>query len=409
MVSRLSAAQESAPKLADDAPILDLSSYMPTWMLYRLFGIALWQYVAAFVFVLVGLVAKVVASHLLKKIAERDTGDEKPRFNQLLTAAAMKPFAWLLFLGGIAGAVGSLTLPVQPDVRGTVFGTLRVLLVTDFIWFLFRIVDVIVVYLSRLATRTESTLDDQLVPMLSKALKITLLLLCFVWVLQLLGYNVSSLIAGLGIGGLAVALALQDTLSNFFGSIFVFLDKPFAPGDWIKVGGVEGTVEEIGFRSTRIRSWPKSLISVPNKTVASSVIDNWSKMPLRRVYQNVLVTYDATPAQMDDALAAIKKLIGDEEDVDKGFYLIRFTDFEESGLNIMLYYFTKSLGWDAHLATKEKINLAIMRILEERGMKLAVPARDVTVSYDDTAAKPELKKPPTSQNKSRRSRRNAES
>jgi len=381
---------QAAPAAAAETspPLIDLSAHMPAWMKHDVYGSAIWQYVAAFLFVLLALVIKVIVTHLLKKLSAPPAEGEKPRFNHLIISAAMKPLSWLILLGGLSGAVAVLSLPAEPDIGGTVYGILRVLLLSDFIWFLFRLVDVVVVYLSRLAARTESKLDDQLVPMLSKALKVTLLAVCFIWVLQLLGYNVSSLIAGLGIGGLAVALALQDTLSNFFGSIFVFLDKPFAPGDWIKVAGVEGVVEEIGFRSTRIRSWPATVISIPNKTVAGSIIDNWSTMPRRRVYQNIAVTYGSTPAQMEEAIKMIHDLIANDEDVaSAATHLVRFNDFTESGLSIMLYYFTKSTGWDAHLASRERINLSVMRILEKLGMKLAVPARTVTLTAEDASSK----------------------
>jgi MscS family membrane protein len=139
-------------------------------------------------------------------------------------------------------------------VGAFVLAVLKVLLAADVLWFLFRSVDVGVQCLAKLARRTDSRLDDQLIPLIRKALKITIGIVCFLWVVQLLGFSISSLIAGLGIGGLAVALALQDPLGNFFGSVFLFLDRPFGVGDWIKMDNVEGIVEDIGFRSTRVRT-----------------------------------------------------------------------------------------------------------------------------------------------------------
>jgi len=381
LFARTSGAEEAA------GPAIDLSPYLPEWAKHELLGVSVWQFAAAFVSVLAGLVLKVVSDHLFGKRWAKPAEGEEPRFNHIVATAVMRPLGWLFFLGGLAGAVQVLPLPDDPGVSVIVEGALWVLLVADFIWFLFRIVDLVVAYLAKLASRTESTLDDQLVPLLSRALKVTLVIVCFVWVVQLMGYSVSSLIAGLGIGGLAVALALQDTLGNFFGSVFIFLDKPFSPGDWVKIGDVEGIVEEIGFRTTKLRTWPESLISVPNKTVASSVIDNCSKMPRRRVYQNIAVTYDATPDQMEKAVAAIRELLLSDDDVDTDhYYLIRLSDFTESGLSIMLYYFTRSLGWNDHMATRERMNLGVMRALDTLGLKLAVPSRQVILKTEDAKA-----------------------
>jgi MscS family membrane protein len=245
----------------------------------------------------------------------------------------------------------------------------------DVLWFLFRLVDVGSQYLVRLAGKTDSKLDDQLIPVIRKALKATVGVIGFVWVVQLLGYSVSSLIAGLGIGGLAVALALQDTLANFFGSVFIFLDRPFTVGDWIRVDDVEGIVEDIGFRSTRIRTWPATLVAIPNKNMANATVDNWSKMPKRRVMQTVGVTYETTADQMEQAVEGIRDIVENDEGVDKEFIVVRFTDFGDSSLNILVYYFTTAIPFADHTETKQRINLAIMRLLRGMGLSIAFPTR----------------------------------
>ena len=255
-------AMEATSAPAQAAPRIDLSSHVPEWARQEMMGVAIWQFLAAFFFILAGLVLKKISDFVFDRKIIPLLKRTRFAFDNLLAEAASKPVGWLLFLGGFGVAFGVLTLPTEPNVRGFVFGTLKVLLVADAMWFLFRLVDVGVHYLSAVAEKTESKLDDQLVPVIRKALKATIAVISFVWVIQLLGYNVSSLLAGLGIGGLAVALALQDTLANFFGSIFIILDRPFAVGDWIKIGETEGVVEEIGFRSTRIRTWPTTVVAI---------------------------------------------------------------------------------------------------------------------------------------------------
>ncbi|HUU31454.1 MAG TPA: mechanosensitive ion channel family protein, partial [Phycisphaerae bacterium] len=375
-------AAQPAGETLDDAPAL-LARYFPEWARLQVFGVALWQFVAAFGFLLAGLVAKKISDLLFEKTLIPRLRKTRFEFDHLLADAAAKPLGYLLLLGGLAAALWVLTLPTEPtNLRGLAFGALKVLLTADVMWFLFRLVDVLTHYLVRLAGRTESKLDDQLIPLIRKALKITIGLILAVWLIQLLGYSVSSLLAGLGIGGLAVALALQDTLANFFGSVFIFLDRPFSVGDMIRIEGVEGIVEEIGFRSTRIRTWPATLVSIPNKTVASAQIDNWSKMPKRRVRQTVGVTYETTADQMEKAVAAIRRLLETDPGVDQDFIVVRFEDFGASSLNILVYYFTRAVAYADHLETKERINLAVMRALKDLGLSIAFPTRTLYFEGD---------------------------
>jgi len=385
----------TSPPAQASGPEIDLSPYLPAWAQREVLGVSVGQFVAAFVLLLVGLALKKISDHVFENRIIPLLGRTRFEFDNLFATAASKPVGNLLLLGGLAGAFGVLTLPTEPNVRGFVFGSLRVLLVADVMWFLFRLVDVFVQYLTRLAARTESTLDDQLVPVIRKALKVTVGVIAFVWVVQLLGYSVSSLIAGLGIGGLAVALALQDTLGNFFGSVFLFLDRPFVVGDWVKIGDVDGVVEGVGFRSTRIRTWPSTLVSIPNKTVASATIDNWSRTPKRRVEQVVGVTYETTAGQMEQAVAAIRGILEHDEGVDQELIVVRFGEFGDSSLNILVYYFTKATMPPGHLETKERVNLAIMRAVEKLGLSIAFPTQPVYFEGDVAERLAGRQSPPT--------------
>jgi len=381
-------ASPSAPKpaRAAEGPRWDLSGtlkgWFGDWVVYEVAGAAVWQFVVAFLFILAGLAARKIIDFVMAEKVVPLFRRTPFQFDHLIAEAASKPLACLGLVGGLAGAVCVLRLPVEPDVRSVVYGALKVLVAADVLWFLFRMVDVLVLYLARMAARTQSKLDDHLVPLLRKALKITLAVIVAVWVVQLLGYSVGSLLAGLGIGGLAVALALQDTLANFFGSVFIFLDRPFSVGDMVKIGDTEGVVEQIGFRSTRIRTWPATLVAIPNKQVAESKIDNWSKMPKRRVNQTVGVTYETTADQMEQAVAAIRGILERDEGVDPEFIVVRFEDFGSSSLDIRVIYFTKPIAYADHLAVRERVNLAVMRALERLGLAIAFPTRTVYFEGD---------------------------
>ncbi|MBK35034.1 MAG: hypothetical protein CME26_05820 [Gemmatimonadetes bacterium] len=251
-------------------------------------------------------------------------------------------------------------------------------------WLMLRLVNVGTEVLHRWAQRTDSALDNQLVPLVSKAAKVTVGLLAVLLVLQNLGYSISGLIAGLGVGGLAVALAAQKTLSDVFGSVMLLVDRPFTVGDWIKSpdGQVEGVIEEIGFRSTKIRTFEKTLIYVPNSRLADFIIDNIDRRPIRRVWITVGVTYDTTRSQMQKAVSEIRSMLASHEGVDQDFFIVRFTDFGASSLDIMVYYFANTTAWDDYLAVREDVNLKIVGILEELGMEIAFPTQSVRLLTD---------------------------
>jgi MscS family membrane protein len=292
-------------------------------------------------------------------------------------------------VAGLYGAALVLELPEEPvNVRGFSFGVLSILVIVTLSWLLFKLIDAVSMYFESITKKTKSPLDDQLVPIVRKSLKVFFGILAFVFAVQNLGYSVASLLAGLGIGGLAVALAAQDTISNFFGSVTILLDRPFSVGDWIETGGEEGVVEEIGFRSTRIRTFGKTELSIPNSTLANSVINNWSRMPIRRVKMTVGVTYESSADQMNEAVEGIRQILRDHKEVYQDFFLVNFTDFGSSSLDIFVYYFTTTTVWAEYLRIRQEVNVSIMRLLESLGMEVAFPTRTVYLKPEEAAELP---------------------
>ena len=175
-----------------------------------------------------------------------------------------------------------------------------------------------------------------------------------------------------------MALAAQETLGNFFGSVSLVADRPFKVGDWIQVGDkVDGDVEAIGMRSTKVRTWSKSLMSIPNKVLANEMIENWSRMPKRRVKQYIGVTYSTPADTMHDLVEDIKQLLRDDEGVQQDFILVNFTDFGDSSLQILVYYFTTTTAWLKHMDIRQRINIKIMKAVEVRGASMAFPTRSL--------------------------------
>ncbi len=196
--------------------------------------------------------------------------------------------------------------------------------------------------------------------------------------LQVWGINVTALVASLGLGGLAFALAAKDTASNMFGSFALLADKSIRIGEWIKVGGVEGTVEDIGMRTTKIRSFEKSLITVPNQIVSNSPIENFSRRGVRRIKMQIGLTYGTSRDQVNTIVKEIREMLHNHEKISqKDTLLVNFESFGDSSLNIFIYTFTNTPNWERYLNIREDIHLKIMKIVEDNGSSFAFPSQSI--------------------------------
>ena len=205
--------------------------------------------------------------------------------------------------------------------------------------------------------------------------------------LQVWGINVAGLIAGLGIGGLALALAAKDTAANLFGSIALLLDKSMRIGEWIKIDNVEGVVEDIGLRTTKIRTFQKSLITLPNQLIANSPIENFSRRGIRRIKMKLGITYSSSSEQIEKVILEIKTMLRNHEGIaQKESLMVNFTAFNDSSLELFIYTFSKTSNWEKYLDIKEDINLQIMKIIEKNNLSFAFPSQSI---YIENTAKSE--------------------
>ncbi len=199
-------------------------------------------------------------------------------------------------------------------------------------------------------------------------------------ILQIWGINVAGLVAGLGIGGLAFALAAKDTAANLFGSIALLLDKSIRIGEWIKIGEVEGTVEDIGMRTTKIRAFGKALVTLPNQMIANSPIQNFSRRGVRRIKMTIGLTYSTNSTQMQSILTDIRTMLRSHNDIaQKETMLVNFTSFDDSSLGIFIYTFTSTANWARYMEIKEDVNLKIMKIVEDNNSNFAFPSQSLYV------------------------------
>ncbi len=342
-----------------------------------------WRYLsvlAALIFISTG--GRLLNSFLSNLTAALEDTEEKARL-RLVLQAALWPIRLLLVAIGIYAIKALLILPLTTArIAGTSIDVLGAIAV---VVFAYRLLDVLEYELTRFAKREDTGLDLNFVKLIRVITRVLVVVFGGVYILQALtGKPLNALLAGLGIGGLAVALAAQDTLKNFFGSIMIMLDKPFTVGDRVVVDGVDGPVEDIGFRCTRIRTLTGHLVAVPNEKMASINIENIGRRPSIRRLTNITITYDTAPEKVERALAIIREILNNHEGMDPEFPpRVYFNEFNDASLNIvMIYWYFPPNYWD-FLAFSEKINLKIMRAFEAEGIEFAFPTTTTYLAQDD--------------------------
>ena len=252
------------------------------------------------------------------------------------------------------------------------------------VWGAYRLVDIVGAYLTKRAKATDTKMDDALVPLIPKTLKIFVTVIGIVFIADNLNINVSGLIAGLGLGGLAFALAAKDMVQNLFGSVTILLDKTFAVGDWIIVDGSEGSVERIGFRSTRIRTFYNSVLTVPNSTFITATVDNMGERRYRRLKTTLGLTYQTPPEKIEAFCEGIREIVRQHPYMRKDYYHVYFNGYADSALEILVYVFWETPEWGTELRERHRFLLDILRLAKEIGVDFAYPTQTLYMKQDDS-------------------------
>jgi MscS family membrane protein len=284
---------------------------------------------------------------------------------------------------GVCLALKILAVPADLiNLRNDVTAVLITVAVT---YVIYQTVELLDFWMRHFTSKTSTTLDDMMVPLVRKTLRVVTILLGSVQIAQQLSDKpITSILAGLGVGGLAVALAAQDTIKNFFGSLVIFADHPFQLGDRIVVDSEDGTVEEVGMRSTRIRTLDGHVVTIPNGELANMTIRNISKRPYIKRVANITLTYDTPPEKVERAIEIIKEeLDRANEKMHPDFpSRIYFNDFNAASLNILvIYWFAPPAYWD-FLEFSQSFNLALLRRFNEEGIEFAFPTQTLYLAGD---------------------------
>lgn len=349
----------------------------------ELFGLAYWQWIGLLLLIFLGIVADHFVRVVFRPVVRRGVRRLDSEVDDDLVKGAVRP------LGLFAGAIVWLLLVKALGLSGTVnevataaVGVYAVFTGTLTGW---RFTDLAAGVLMRMARRTEAKADDILVPLLRKTFKVFIIAFGVVYGAQNLKINIVPLITGLGIGGLAFAFAAKDTVENFFGSIAVILDRPFEVGDWVLIGDVEGTVEELGFRSTRIRTFYNSQVTMPNAELVRANVDNYGRRTYRRWKTYIGVQYDTPPEKLLAFTEGIRELVRRHPYTRKDFYQVWCNDFGDSSLNILLYVFHQVPDWATELRERERLFIDIVRLADRLGVQFAFPTRTVHLYNEEHA------------------------
>lgn len=357
------------------SPGLWLRSKVPRSLRGTAFILEAWQWLGLLVLALLGLIldrlavalAKVVTARWLRRRVETVDSDDLHKALRPLGIVAMA----LVWKAGLP----FLWLPI--NVLTVLEVAVRFVLATGAVWAAYRLVDIVSALLEARAARTHNKFDDLLVPLVRKSLKVFIAAFGLVFVADTLDVEISSLLAGLGLGGLAVALAAQDAVKNLFGSLMILVDRPFSVGDWVVVGDHEGIIEDVGFRSIRIRTFYNSLVTLPNSNLISSSVDNYGARRVRRWSTKLGIAYDTPPATIEAFCEGIRELIRQHPATWKDSFQVWFNSFGESALEVLLYVFFEVPDWGAELAARHRLGLDILRLGEALGVEFAFPTRTV--------------------------------
>lgn len=335
-----------------------------------------WQ---VFPIVLITLLANYFARFIMERL-EQQFKKTHNLWDDALFEAAKSPLAYLIWLLGFSWVVAILELQSDAAIFSFFSPLLDVLVIVLLTWFLLRLVFQLE---QRLIDRPSQTADDAIDPTtvhaLGKLIRTAVVITASLVVLQSLGYSVSGVLAFGGIGGIAVGFAAKDLLANFFGGLMVYMDRPFAIGDWIRSPDkqIEGTVEHIGWRQTRIRTFDKRPLYVPNSTFAQISVENPSRMSNRRIYETIGVRYDDA-AQIRAIVDDVKQMLENHPEIDADQTLIvNFNAFAPSSLDFFIYTFTKTTQWVKFHQIKQDVLLSVLDIIIKHGADIAYPTSTI--------------------------------
>ena len=342
---------------------------------YVVLGVPLYRIVLSLLILMLSLVLRKVFTFIVLRYIRKLTRKTETKVDDIIFRVFSRPASFIIVIVGTA-----LSLRVLGIENADVYRVLKTLILFVVFWAFYNLVIAFEEYFYRFAEKFGKEFAREVGGFFIKVSKAFVIVVGSVAILQEWGINVSALLASLGLGGLAFALAAKDTASNLFGGLTVLADKSMKVGDWVKIGSVEGIVEDIGLRTTKIRSFEKSYITVPNQFISNQPLENFSRRNVRRIKMNIGITYDTPREKVVKILEEIRNMLREHPRIAKDqLLMVYFTNFGDSSLDIFIYCFTDTANWAEYLSIREDVNLKIMEIVERNGSSFAFPSRSIYV------------------------------
>lgn len=346
------------------------------WLAKTIYGITIESILIAFIIFFTILVLRSILSKIVINILRFLASKTESKVDDKLINVLESPFRFSFIIFGFYLAQNYLNLSKYAIYIDKLISSL---IIFTIFWIIYKIVNEFNALISLFSSKMGQPLNKDIENFIIKSCRVIIVIFCFLMILQAWGVNITAFIASLGLGGLAFALAAKDTTANLFGSLVIFADRPFRIGDAVEINAIEGIVEDIGIRSTRIRTYPRSLVTIPNAVVANASIANWSKRTRRKCELMIGLTYDTTSEQLEAIVSQIDQMIRERGDVYNDSLVVFFENFGDSALNIMCQYHTKTTDFKEFLQVKQEINIQIMHIVEKNGSDFAFPTQTLHV------------------------------
>ena len=355
-----------------------LRAYLPAWAGEEFLMFTKGQWLGFLVIFVVGILALSLVRFLTAIYIRDMVKKESLNFKEEELYKSTLPFGLLAF--SLVGMGGVRTLDLELDAYEVLIRAFYILIALTSVWSSLKIVDLISMHFTKIAKDTSNKFDDVLVPMLSKTSKVLVVAFGTILVAHSLTFDIGSILAGLGIGGVAVALAAKDTISNLFGSVTVIMDRPFLIGDYVILDkGLEGTVEEVGFRSTRIRTPHQSLVSLPNNVLANMAIDNYGMRGSRRFRIFLQMDYNSPIEKLEEFCERLRYLCKIHPIIEPSTSQIYINDMTDKSINILLNVFFKTQEGNVELDERHKLIVEILKIANEIGVRFAYPTNTMVM------------------------------
>ncbi len=365
---------------------LELERSVPEGLRGQFFLLKDWQWLALALVSIFGVLLGRIVSFFMRRFSTKLGSSTKLEIDKSVLVGFERPFSLFVMVWMVLFARPVLRL--EQSYADVLDLACALFLGITGVWSAYRLVDVVACMMTAKAKRTANRFDDMLVPLVRRSAKVFLAFVGVVYVASKLADDLYGIVAGLSIGSLALGFAAKDSIENLFGTVTVLLDKPYQLGDWVTVGDIDGSVEQVGFRSTKIRTFYNSVITVPNSRFIAAHVDNMGARRYRRIKTMISLSYGTPPMRIEAFCEAVRELIRKHPYTRKDYYHVYLNELGASSLDVLLYCFVLTPDWSTELREKHRLYLDILKVAEGLGVEIAFPTQTIHLAKDTAPLEP---------------------